>query len=79
MGGWGSDGKTFRTKAEETVRQAMMEDAARRMKEELDMQEEFCGGDKWTNAEMSAMLERVKAHPRVRIEKENGNDPRGED
>ena len=58
MGGWGSDEKTFQTKAEETVRQAMMEDAARRMKEELDMQEEFCGGDKWTNAEMSAMLER---------------------
>jgi len=36
MGGWKPEEQRFRTSAEETVRQAMMEDAARRMKEQMD-------------------------------------------
>jgi len=72
MGGWKPEEQGFRTSAEETVRQAMMEDAARRMKEEFDMQDEFCGGEQWTNAEMSAMLERVKAQPSIWLKRRAG-------
>lgn len=42
MGGWEPEEKKFRTKSEETVRQAMMEDAARRMKEQMDKPRDDC-------------------------------------
>lgn len=64
MGGWKPEEQSFRTSAEETVRQAMMEDAARRVKEQMNDKEHV----------------RIKEEPRDDCAYlGEWNDPRGED